>query len=156
MLGRASCWEPSWEPFAVDLGGRLRTLVDSEALRSNAAGWLWTLVDGSWGSTDQKVGGSSPSGRAAETPAAAGVSAVRNWGAQSIGSRWPAGAVRGRQSSSRNASMVRLACRRMERNVSRASSRCSGTITVLPAESRSFTWLPRWLTWLNRSSSVSG
>jgi hypothetical protein len=46
-------WEPSWEPTAVDGSGR-----------------LWTPVDTAWRSTDQKVGGSSPSGRATETLAA--------------------------------------------------------------------------------------
>ena len=55
----------------MDRGGRLRTPVDSEALCGNADGLLRTLVDGSWGSTDQKVGGSSPSGRAAEIPCSA-------------------------------------------------------------------------------------
>jgi len=44
-------WEPIWEPTALDFCGR-----------------LWTPVDTAWRSTNQEVGGSSPSGRAAETP----------------------------------------------------------------------------------------
>ena len=47
------------------------------------------------------------------------------------------------------ASTVRSACRRIERNVPRASSLCVGTITVFPAGFRSFRWLPRWLTSAN-------
>ncbi len=57
-------WEPSWEPFAVDGCGRLWTPVESKASRSGLCGRLWTPVDTAWRSTDQKVGGSSPSGRA--------------------------------------------------------------------------------------------
>jgi hypothetical protein len=59
--------EPSWEPFPVDDGGRPWTPVDSKARRAGAHGLAWTPLDTAWRSTDQEVGGSSPSGRAAET-----------------------------------------------------------------------------------------
>ena len=49
----------------MDCCGRLWTPVESGALRFGLCGRLWTLVDTAWRSTDQKVGGSSPSGRAA-------------------------------------------------------------------------------------------
>ena len=55
-------WEPSWEPFAVDLCGRLWTPEESKASRSGLNGRLWTPVDTACRSTDQEVGGSSPSG----------------------------------------------------------------------------------------------
>jgi len=60
--------EPSWEPFAVDLTGHAWTSVDSKARRCRLCGLLWAPRDTAWTSTDQKVGGSSPSGRAAEPP----------------------------------------------------------------------------------------
>jgi hypothetical protein len=44
--------------------GQLRTLMDVDAFRADRYGWLWTPVDTAWRSTDQKVGGSSPSERA--------------------------------------------------------------------------------------------
>jgi hypothetical protein len=66
-------WEPSWEPTAVDGSGRLWTSVESKASRSDVCGRLWTPVDTAWRSTDQKVGGSSPSGHATETLAAYGL-----------------------------------------------------------------------------------
>lgn len=62
-LGSAP-WEPNWEPFAVDLRGRLWTPADSKARRSCLYGLPWTPTDTAWRSTDQKLGGSSPSGRA--------------------------------------------------------------------------------------------
>ncbi len=61
-----SAWEPSWEPFAVDSPGRPWRLVESKPLRSGPHGLWWTATDTAWGSTDQKVGGSSPSGRATQ------------------------------------------------------------------------------------------
>ena len=57
-------WEPSWEPFAVDLRGRLWTPMDTKPSHDWLCGRLWTPVDAAWRSTDQEVGGSSPSGRA--------------------------------------------------------------------------------------------
>jgi len=50
----------------VDVGGQTWIPVDSKARRSSAYGPSWTPMDAAWRSTDQKVGGSSPSGRAAE------------------------------------------------------------------------------------------
>jgi len=47
----------------VDSGGRVWTPVESKARLSGLCGRLWTAVDTAWRSTDQKVGGSSPSGR---------------------------------------------------------------------------------------------
>ena len=38
--------------------------MDMEALSSRQNGRLWTSLDSAWRSTDQEVGGSSPSGRA--------------------------------------------------------------------------------------------
>jgi len=72
---RCQClrWEPSWEPFAVDLCGRLWTPVESKALRFGLCGRLWTSVDGACRSTDQEVGGSSPFGRAPRPLALQGV-----------------------------------------------------------------------------------
>ena len=57
-------WEPIWEPIAVDGCGRLWTPVETRASVSGLCGRLWTAVDTAWRSTDQKVGGLSPSGRA--------------------------------------------------------------------------------------------
>ncbi len=45
----------------MDGGGRLWTLVESKACRFGLCGRLWTPLDTAWRSTDQKVGGSSPS-----------------------------------------------------------------------------------------------
>jgi hypothetical protein len=56
--------EPSWEPFAGDSSGRSWTPVVLKTFRSGLCALLWTLMDTAWRSTDQKVGGSSPSGRA--------------------------------------------------------------------------------------------
>jgi hypothetical protein len=42
--------------------GRLWTPVESKAFLSGLYGRLWTPVDPAWRSTDQEVGGSSPSG----------------------------------------------------------------------------------------------
>ena len=61
-----SALEPGWEPFAVDSCGRLWTSVEVKAFRFGLCGRLWTPVDAVRRSTDQKVGGSSPSGRATE------------------------------------------------------------------------------------------
>ncbi len=76
----------NWEPFAADLCGRLWTPMELEALRFGLLGRLWTAVDAAWRSTDQKVGGSSPSGRATQTPVIAGASAGVRKGATR---RWP-------------------------------------------------------------------
>jgi hypothetical protein len=58
--------EPSWEPSSVDSSGQPRTQADSKAVRSGRSGQPWTAVDTAWRSTDQEVGGSSPSGRASK------------------------------------------------------------------------------------------
>ena len=71
-------WEPSWEPFSMDPGGQPRTRVEPGTPLTRRNGLSWTILDAPWRSTDQKVGGSSPSGRATETPARAGVSSC--WG----------------------------------------------------------------------------
>jgi hypothetical protein len=63
-------WEPCWEPFSVDSGGRLWTDVESGAVRSGLCGQAWALTDAAWRSTDQEVGGSSPSRRADGIPCA--------------------------------------------------------------------------------------
>jgi len=52
----------------VDVCGRK---VESKPCRSGLCGRLWTPTDTAWRSTDQEVGGSSSSGRAAEIPAKA-------------------------------------------------------------------------------------
>ena len=65
-------WEPSWEPFFVDLSGRLWTPVDERARRSVPHGRSWTPADAAWRSTDQEVGCSSRPGRAAEIHVVAG------------------------------------------------------------------------------------
>jgi hypothetical protein len=70
-------WEPNWEPNVVDLYGLVWTAMDTKALRSNGCGRLWTPVDTPWRFTDQKVGGSSPSGRAAEAFAVQGLRSDR-------------------------------------------------------------------------------
>lgn len=57
-------WEPIWEPFAVDWCGRVWTPADSEPFDSGRYGRLRTLTDAACTSTDQKVVGSSPAGRA--------------------------------------------------------------------------------------------
>jgi len=59
-----SGWEPSWEPFGVDRGGHVWTLVESEANCSATYGR--TPMDAAWRSTDQEVGCSSRPGRAAD------------------------------------------------------------------------------------------
>ncbi len=74
QCGGLSMGEPSWEPFAVDSCGRPWTPVDSKGRRSGPCGRLRTPTDTAWPSTDQKVEGSSPSERADEVPAYAGVS----------------------------------------------------------------------------------
>jgi len=71
-VGQRPRWEPSWEPFAVDGCGQVWTPVELKAFPFGLCERLWTPTDTPWRSTDQKVGGSSPSGRAAETPAMAG------------------------------------------------------------------------------------
>ncbi len=67
-------WEPSWEPFSADCCGRPgRRRTRDPVVAQGAAdcgGRLWTDV---WRPTDQKVGGSSPSGRAAEALVAQGL-----------------------------------------------------------------------------------
>jgi len=51
--------------YAAELAQGLHTLDPSVAIFFHIEGWLpWTPVDTAWRSTDQKVGGSSPSGRA--------------------------------------------------------------------------------------------
>jgi len=58
--------------------GLLWTAVDSDGIERPSlqpVGTAWTAVDGAWRSTDQKVGGSSPSGCAVETLAPQGVRA---------------------------------------------------------------------------------
>jgi hypothetical protein len=67
-LVSVSPWEPSWEPSVVDAREPLWTPTDSEPFRSGVCGLPWTPVDTAWRSTDQKVGGSSPSGRATRNP----------------------------------------------------------------------------------------
>ncbi len=59
-------WEPSWEPFAVDFYGRLWTPADYDPFVSGRYGPQRTAMDDLRPSTDQKVGDSSSSGRAAE------------------------------------------------------------------------------------------
>ena len=61
-------WEPSWEPFAGDSCGRLWTPMEWKACHSGPCERLWTPMDTAWRSTDQKVGGSNPSGRAERRP----------------------------------------------------------------------------------------
>ena len=51
----------------MDSCGRPWTPVELRASRSGLCGRLWTLVDTAWRSTDQKVVGSSPAGRAGES-----------------------------------------------------------------------------------------
>ena len=75
----------------MDGGGRVWTPAESKPCRSGPCGLVWTPVDGAWRSTDQKVGDSSSSGRAAETlalpcrgfvasgPTRDGISAGRIW-----------------------------------------------------------------------------
>ena len=48
--------------------------MESKALRFGLCGRLWTAVDTAWRSTDQEVGGSSPSGCTNETSANTGAS----------------------------------------------------------------------------------
>jgi hypothetical protein len=48
----------------VDCRGRVWTPMDWEGFEFVLHGRLWTAMDTAWRSTDQKVGGSSPSGRA--------------------------------------------------------------------------------------------
>jgi hypothetical protein len=68
-LGRPSDRSgPSWEPFAVDSCDRAWTAVESKARRFGLCGLPGTPVDTVWRSTDQEVGGSSPSGRAERNP----------------------------------------------------------------------------------------
>ncbi len=67
--------------FELTLGAKLGaircgfvwTAMDMEAIRFGLCGRLWTAVDTPWRSTDQKVGGSSPSGRATEALALQGL-----------------------------------------------------------------------------------
>jgi hypothetical protein len=72
MLANRLRWEPSWEPFGVDRGGRAWTLVESEAYCWAIYGRMWTTTDTAWGSTDQEVGCSSRPGRAEEILLVAG------------------------------------------------------------------------------------
>ena len=51
----------------MDGCGRLWTPMELKASRSGLCGRLWTPVDGACRSTDQEVGGSSPSGCTNET-----------------------------------------------------------------------------------------
>ncbi len=66
--GQHPRWEPSWEPSALDCCGRVWTRMDIEGFRSRLCGRLWTARDTAWRSTDQKVVGSSPAGRAERIP----------------------------------------------------------------------------------------
>jgi hypothetical protein len=62
----ASVGSQVWEPFAVDFYGRLWTSADRIPLWSGRYGRLRTSMDDLRPSTDQKVGDSSSSGRAAD------------------------------------------------------------------------------------------
>ncbi len=57
--------------------GLVWTPVDACGIESLSFRAVWTAVDTAWRSTDQKVGGLSPSGRAAETFARQGLSPDR-------------------------------------------------------------------------------
>lgn len=72
----------------MDRCGRPSTPVELKALRFGLCGPLWTAMDAAWPSTDQEVGGSSPSGRATEVPASAGVSAGTGFADDRLTDRW--------------------------------------------------------------------
>ena len=76
--GQHPRWEPSWEPSALDCCDQLWTHMDMEAFRSRLCGRLWTARDAAWRSADQKVVGSSPAGRAADTLAREAVARTLN------------------------------------------------------------------------------
>lgn len=70
--GHGWCWWADRPIECVTVGAKLGAIrwellwtpMGKEACHSGPGGWLWSVLDTAWTSTDQKVGGSSPSGRA--------------------------------------------------------------------------------------------